>query len=212
MRPATIFAAATSAGGVLITFLPLALDRRLSWLAPVALFLQPGAGTIAKWISGRLGDRHCPTRLLVPGIALSIVGMATLSLIHSPAAVIAGAALFGAGFGTLQNTTLTLIYARVPRADYSTASAIWNAAYDLGMAAGAIGVGLIIPVTGYPIAFLITAAAMLPALRLARREHAAPAIPKTIHRTQAVETAWPAVGPRNRRAHPALRPVARSHH
>jgi predicted MFS family arabinose efflux permease len=174
MRPAMIFAAATVASGVLITFLPLALDRRVSWVAPVAMFVVPGTGTIAKWIGGRLGDRHGPTRLLVPGIVLSVAGMAVLSPIHSPAAVIAGSALFGAGFGTLQNTTLTLMYARVQRADYSTASAIWNGAYDLGMAAGAIGVGLMIPATGYAVAFLITAVAMLPALSWARREQADP--------------------------------------
>jgi predicted MFS family arabinose efflux permease len=178
IRPATIFAAATAAGGVLITFLPLALDRRMSWTAPVALFLQPATGTVAKWIGGRLGDRHGQTRLLVPGIVLSVVGMAMLFLIHEPVSVIAGSALFGAGFGTLHNATLTLMYARVPRADYSTASALWNAAYDFGMAAGAIGAGLIISLTGYPTAFLITALAILPALWLARLEKTAPPQPR----------------------------------
>ena len=46
---------------------------------------------------------------------------------------------------------------------------MWNAAYDLGMAAGAGTVGLVAALTGYPLAFLCTAAAMLPALLLAGR-------------------------------------------
>jgi predicted MFS family arabinose efflux permease len=87
--------------------------------------------------------------------------------------VIAGAATFGAGFGILQNATLSLMYSRVPAAGYSTVSAIWNAAYDVGMAIGAIGVGLLITTTGFSPAFLVTAAAMLPALLMARREGAA---------------------------------------
>jgi predicted MFS family arabinose efflux permease len=62
------------------------------------------------------------------------------------------------------------MYARVATSDYSTVSAIWNAAYDLGMAVGAMGVGLVVAAVGYSPAFLATAAIMLPALLLIRRE------------------------------------------
>lgn len=62
------------------------------------------------------------------------------------------------------------MYARVPTEEYSTVSAIWNAAYDLGMAAGAVGAGMVIASTGFPVAFLATAAAMLPALLVVRRD------------------------------------------
>ena len=177
MRPAIIFATCTSAAGVLVTFLPIALGRPLSWVAPLALFVQPAVATAARWIAGRLGDRRGQTTLLLPGVILSIVGMAALAATGSPAAVLTGAAVFGAGFGILQNATLALMYARVPVAGYSTASAIWNAAYDLGMALGAIGVGLLVSVVGFTAAFLLTAAAMVPALFHARREAAEPACP-----------------------------------
>jgi MFS family permease len=170
MRPAVIFAASTSAAGVLVTYLPLAVDRQLSWVAPAALFMQPAAATVARWVSGRLGDRRGQIGLLLPGVVLSIVGMAALSATHSPTTVVAGSAVFGAGFGILQNATLALMYSRVPAAGYSTVSAIWNAAYDFGMAIGAVGVGLVLSTVGFSAAFLLTAAAMLPALLLVRRE------------------------------------------
>jgi MFS family permease len=170
MRPAVIFAASTSAVGVLVTYLPLAVTGRLAWIAPVALFTQPTAATAARWVAGRLGDRRGQARLLVPGVVLSVAGMAAVSLTSSPATVVAAAAAFGAGFGILQNATLSLMYARVPAAGYSTVSAIWNAAYDLGMAIGALGAGLVVSTLGFPPAFLLTAAAMLPALLMARRE------------------------------------------
>jgi predicted MFS family arabinose efflux permease len=64
------------------------------------------------------------------------------------------------------------MYSRVPAAGFSAVSAIWNASYDIGMAVGAIGVGLLISTTGFSPAFLITAAAMLPALVMAHRERA----------------------------------------
>jgi MFS family permease len=117
-----------------------------------------------------MGDRRGQIRLLAPSMALCVAGMAAMAATTSPLLVIGGAALLGAGFGVLQNATLSLMYARVPAEGYGTVSAIWNAAYDLGMAAGAIGVGLLATSTGFPLAFLATAAVLLPALRMASRE------------------------------------------
>jgi MFS family permease len=170
MRPAMIFAAATTATGVIVTYLPLAIGAELSWVVPVALFLQPAASTVARMAVGRLGDRRGQARLLGPGVVLSIAGMAALAATHSPVTVLAGATVFGVGLGILQNATITLMYARAGAAEYSTVSAIWNAAYDLGMAVGAMGIGVLVAAVGYSPAFLATAAVMVPALLLVRRE------------------------------------------
>ena len=168
-RPATLFAVSTAAVGVLVTFLPLAAADQPAWVAASALLAQPAAATVTRWIAGRLGDRHGPAGLLVPGLALTAAGMAAIAWTGTPAAVIGGALVFGAGFGVLQNATLTLMYARVPAGGESAVSAIWNAAYDLGMAAGALGAGLLIGMAGYSATFVLTAVMVLPALLLARR-------------------------------------------
>jgi predicted MFS family arabinose efflux permease len=84
----------------------------------------------------------------------------------------AGATTFGMGFGLLQNATLTLMYARVPGSGHTAVSAIWNAAYDAGMGAGAIGMGLLAGSVGYPAMFLLTAALVVTALLPARGERA----------------------------------------
>jgi predicted MFS family arabinose efflux permease len=173
-RPATIFAASASAAGVVVTYLPLAIGHHATWVAPAALLLQPTASTLGRWFAGRLGDRCGQCRLLVPGILLSIVGMAAMSVTRSAILVLVGAVVFGTGFGVLQNASLSLMYARTEAAAYSTVSAIWNAAYDMGMAVGAIGVGLLIGATGYSVAFLVTAAVMVPALLMAVRETRTP--------------------------------------
>ena len=180
VRPATIFAASAAAAGVVVTYLPLAVAAHAAWMA---LLLQPAAATAGRWVAGRLGDRRGQVRLLVPGVALSIIGITAIAVTPSTTLVIAGAVAFGAGFGVLQNATLSLMYAHVPAAGYGAVSAVWNAGYDAGMAAGAIGVGLLVTTTGFSAAFLITAAAMLPALVMARRA-AAPRIgPATGRRT-----------------------------
>lgn len=170
VRPATIFAASTAAVGVLVTFLPLATSDQPAWVAAAALLAQPAASTVARWFAGRLGDRHGPAFLLAPGLVLSAAGMTALALTGTPSAVIGGALVFGIGFGALQNATLALMYNRVPAGGESAVSAIWNAAYDLGMAAGALGAGLVIASIGYPATFVLTAVVMLPALVLVRRD------------------------------------------
>jgi predicted MFS family arabinose efflux permease len=172
LRPAVIFSASTMAAGVLVTFLPLAIAGRSAAVATIALFAQPAAATLARWAAGKTGDRRGHAMLLCPGVALSAVGMAALAATSSPVLVIAGATAFGMGFGLLQNATLTLMYARVPGSGHTAVSAIWNAAYDAGMGAGAIGMGLIAGSVGYSGMFLLTAALAVTALLPARRERA----------------------------------------
>jgi predicted MFS family arabinose efflux permease len=97
-------------------------------------------------------------------------GMLTLSLAAVPAAAMVGAALLGTGFGLAQNASLTLMYARVPEAGYSTVSAVWNLAYDGGMGLGAAGFGALAVRAGYPAAFAPTAAVLSAVLDLATPE------------------------------------------
>jgi predicted MFS family arabinose efflux permease len=169
-RPAVVFGGSTVAVGVLVTFLPLASGHAHAWVASAALLAQQASSTVARWLAGRIGDRLGPARLLTPGLVLAVAGMAALVAIGSPAAVIGGALVFGVGFGVLQNASLSLMYAGVAAGGEGAVSAIWNAAYDLGMAAGALGAGPMIGLAGYSVTFGLTAAVMLPALALVRRD------------------------------------------
>ncbi len=174
LRPALVFAATTVAAGVIVTFLPLALGRGSSGLAALALFAQPAAATLTRWLSGRWGDRRGAGRLVVPGLAAAALGMLIMALTGVPVAVVAGSVIFGAGFGVAQNASLSLMYDRAPASGYDAVSALWNLSYDAGMGLGAVGFGLLAGGTGYPVAFALTAAAMLIALIPARRDQRVP--------------------------------------
>ena len=175
-RPALIFAASTVAAGVVVSFLPLAtgLSRNI---AAASLFAQALTSTAGSWGAGRLGDRIGHARLLAPALAIATAGMAGLLWLASPAAVIAGMAVFGLGFGILQNSTFTLMISQLPESEFGTASAIWSLAYDAGFGAGPAAFGVFVGVTGYPVAFALSALTMVVALPLVRKPRPGAAAP-----------------------------------
>jgi predicted MFS family arabinose efflux permease len=161
VRPALVFSATTIAAGIIVTFIPLAIMQASGGLAALALLVQAATFTLTRWWAGRYGDRHGSSRLLIPGLLASSVGMLGLVLTDNPVAVVAAMVIFGAGFGVTQNASLALMFDRVPASGYGTASALWNLAYDAGLGAGATGFGVLAAQTGYPPAFALTALLML---------------------------------------------------
>lgn len=174
-RPAVVFAVTAVAAGIVVTFLPLAVPASGTNMVSVALFVQPAATTLARWIAGRRGDRHGSGGLVLPGLLLSAVGTLAMALTSSAVAVVLAVGVFGVGFGIAQNATLTLMYSRVPAAGYGTVSALWNLAYDAGMGVGAVAFGRLAAGTGYSWAFVLTGAAMLTAVVPAWGDHRAAA-------------------------------------
>jgi predicted MFS family arabinose efflux permease len=166
LRLPLIFAAATIAAGVLDSFLPLAKGIP-SNLTAAALLVQAITATLSRWQAGRHGDRYGHARLLIPALAVAALGMAAMLMLGSPVVVFAAMALFGAGFGVIENATFALLIEQLPDAQ---ASALWNLAYDAGYGAGPALFGLICVRTGYPAAFALTGALILAAVPFAWRE------------------------------------------
>ena len=169
LRLPLIFAAATIAGGVLDSFLPLAKGIP-SNLASAALLVQAITATLSRWQAGKHGDRYGHARLLIPALAVAALGMAAMIVLGSPVVIFAGMVLFGAGFGVVENATFALLIEQLPEAK---ASALWNLAYDAGYGAGPAVFGLICVSTGYPAAFALTGALILATLPAAWRERKA---------------------------------------
>jgi len=171
-RLALTFAATTVAAGVIVSFLPLAGGVSGN-IATTGLLAQALTATAGRWWAGRHGDLHGHAGLLVPGLAIAAAGMLATTWLASPAAVIAGMCLFGAGFGIVQNATLALMMDRMPPSGLGTASALWNLAYDAGYGAGPVLFGLFVGRSGYPAAFAVTGLLILAALPACRRGHSA---------------------------------------
>ena len=173
VRPALVFATTTVAGGIVVTFLPLAATGNAGGFAATALLVQAVAATATRWCAGRLSDRLGPGRLLLPGLLVAAAGVAFV-VVATPFTLIAGMVLFGAGFGIVQSTSLSAMLARVPGSRFTAVGAIWNIAYDAGWGLGSTAFGLVAVQTGYPVAFGLTAGAMLTAVLPAWRDRRPP--------------------------------------
>lgn len=164
LRLLLIFATATSASGVMVTFLPLAIPPSGVFSSASALLAFGVASTFSRLWAGRFGDRRDPHVLLAPGLVVSACGMAVLP--QGGPATLAGALLFGAGAGLLQNATLMLTMDRVADDERGLGSTLWNVSFDAGTGVGALFFGLIVGASGFSFAFYLSALIPLAALVL----------------------------------------------
>ncbi len=85
--------------------------------------------------------------------------------------MLAGAALFGGGFGLLQNSTLILMMGRVSKSEFGLGSTLWNAAFDAGTGIGAFSFGFVISAVGFAWSFSICSTMVASALVLVVLDH-----------------------------------------
>jgi predicted MFS family arabinose efflux permease len=131
-----------------------------------------------RWPSGVLADR-VGTRLLLPGsllcCTLGLLGVAG-GLRAGDWLVLVGAALFGVGFGAVQNLTLVTAFARAGAGGATAAGAVWNAMFDAGTATGALGLGVVAAALGLPWSYVLVCAALLLVLPVAIASTREPAL------------------------------------
>jgi predicted MFS family arabinose efflux permease len=168
LAPSAVLLVVTLAGGGLVTFLP--IERPDGVLATAALLVFGVTSALTRWRTGVLADR-AGTRLLLPlALLVSAVGLAAVALGLGAGAgwVLSGAAVFGAGYGTVQNLTLLAAFARAGEGGATAASAVWNASFDAGTAVGALVLGLVAAGVGLPWTYVLVAGVLLLTLPLAR--------------------------------------------
>jgi predicted MFS family arabinose efflux permease len=167
LAPALVLFVVTLAGGGLVTFLP--IERPDGVLATVALLLFGITGAVTRWRAGMLADR-LGSRLLMPlALAVAAAGLALIGvgLWFGDGWVLVGAAVFGAGFGAAQNLTLLAAFARAGEHGTTTASAMWNIAFDAGMGVGALALGFLAAGIGLDWTYVVVAVLLAAAVPLA---------------------------------------------
>lgn len=168
----SMFVVAAAYGGM-SSLLPIASENRAA-IAGFALSASAGAMLVGRYGAGVIADRIGAGRTMVPALLLAAVGMGLLALAvvgigGGDVALIAGALLFGAGFGAVQNEALLTLLASAGRDRVGAASAAWNIAYDGGTGVGSLALGVVAGLSGYPTVFALASVLALAVVPVALR-------------------------------------------
>lgn len=142
--PLAIFVPAAIAYGGSYTFLPL-----FSSLAAVGLLALGVGFAIGRIVGGRLVDRTRSAVVTAPFALVGAAGLAMVAWSPLPAVGVVAAALLGFGIGGTASASLAGMMASVPPAQYGFVSTAWNLSFDLGIAMGGLGLGLVIAPLGF---------------------------------------------------------------
>jgi len=169
----SMFVVAAAYGGM-SSLLPIATENRAA-IAGFALSAAAGAMLVGRYGAGVIADRIGAGRTLVPALLSAAAGMGLLALavagIGGDVVLVLGAMAFGGGFGAVQNEALLTLLASAGPDRVGAASAAWNIAYDGGTGVGALALGVVAGLAGYPAVFTfasIAALAVAPAALAAR--------------------------------------------
>jgi len=99
---------------------------------------------ILRMWTGKLSDALGRRALMVPGILAMALGLEALAFSSTSAGLIIAGAVYGLGGGALYPAAMALAIDRAHPAERGSAMATYAAAWDLGMAAGASGTGLLL--------------------------------------------------------------------
>ncbi|WKD57406.1 Major Facilitator Superfamily protein [Corynebacterium capitovis DSM 44611] len=143
----------TTAYGAVTTFLPAGV-RELdpasgAVFAGVLLAVVNFAAMLARYFAGAMLDRRgVPGTVMIPFQISAALGiLATAAVLYTEASVwwlVPASLLYGAGFGAVQNESLTQLFYRLPHSKASEASAMWNIAFDAGTGLGSTIYGLML--------------------------------------------------------------------
>lgn len=157
-----IFFITFSFGGV-ITFLPMLGAVRE--LPHVGLFFTVFAVTsiVVRPLSGKLSDRLGRARIFLPGLVVLSLSLVVISLAFSREMILFGALLFGCGMSSTHPTILALAADSLSPGERGVGIANFTLAFDAGIVAGAIILGVLLNWIDFTQIFLICAgSALLP--------------------------------------------------
>lgn len=153
LQPALITLALFLTYGAVISYLPL-LTRARQIGNPGAFFALMALGLLAvrTW-AGQLSDRAGRRAVVLPSLVVVAAAMMLLATAASARAIYLAGLLFGVGVGSAQPTLMAWATDLVPPADRGRSMATVYTAWELGIGAGSIAFGLLLPLGGFEALF-----------------------------------------------------------
>ena len=105
--------------------------------------------------AGKLSDIKGRKAVIVPGMLILVLGLFVLSMTNSFLLFVVAAFLYGVGFGLVQPAITAFLVDRVSDRTRGAAMGTFTAAFDLGIGAGTILLGVVLQYFGFRIMFQV---------------------------------------------------------
>lgn len=153
--PAALMFTVSLTYGSIVSFLP--LFARNQGISNPGIFFTVYAITllIVRALAGKLSDAKGRRFVIVPGMILITLGLWVLSTADSLWIFLAAALLYGLGFGSVHPTLMALLVDSVGERGRGAAMGTFTAAFDLGIGAGSILLGIVLQFAGFKIMYLL---------------------------------------------------------
>ena len=134
----------------LLTFLtPFSEESGLTSTSSFFFVVYAIATFVTRPFTGKIFDTKGDKYVMLPSFAAFIIGMALLSGVHHPLAMLIAAILLGFGVGTIQSSALTLCVRMAPDDRLALANSTFYMFLDSGVGIGPLVLGCIEPYLGY---------------------------------------------------------------
>lgn len=145
--------------GVIVAFLPVhMINLGMSYTVVGGFFAVYAVATIiTRPLMGKLSDKVGRVAVIVPMMFLAAAGIYSASLFSSIDGFYVTAIAYGFGFGSAYAVLSAMVVDNVEPRNRGSAMAVFTSNFDLGIAAGSIGLGLAANSMGYAGLFKLTA-------------------------------------------------------
>lgn len=138
-----------------------AIELELVGTASFFFIVYTATVLVSRPFTGRLMDRIGPNYVMYPAFFVFGAGMLLLGIASSSVTLLIAAALIGFGFGNISSISQTIAVTVAAPHRMGLATATFFIFFDIGNGFGPTLLGLVIPITGYPVMYMILGIAVI---------------------------------------------------
>jgi len=159
--PSAMMFTVTVTYGSIVSFL--ALFATAQGITNPGIFFTVFAVTLllVRALAGKLSDMKGRKFVIVPGMIIIALGLWVLAMADSLLLFLAAALLYGLGFGLVHPTLMAFLVDRVSERGRGAAMGTFTAAFDLGIGAGSIILGVVLQFFGFSLMYMLGGAIVL---------------------------------------------------
>ncbi len=147
--------------GSILTFLPLLGEARD--IHAVGTFFTVFALTtvFSRPLAGRLSDYLGRPKVFLPGLIIAAAAMIMIALAVNAQQLLLSAFILGIGFGSAHSSVMAMAADRLPVVERGVGMATFTSAFDLGIVAGSVTLGVLLNWFDFTALFILCALLML---------------------------------------------------